>query len=279
MLKQEEIKTDVSSAAKYAQINRRVFLKGALAVGGALALTGCGEKGNEVIKTVTVVEPKTVTVTDTKTKTVTVTDTKTVTVSESTNVPTSAEAPNMVTQAAHIMPVHEHCSGCKLCMFECSIYHYGTPILRNSNIQVYCHDLHRGTVDIAILCQHCNDSPCMAACPTKVAAISLHPVSGAIVIDHDKCTLCGNCIEACEADRTGCLHLDLVGEKVVGNCDFCDLNPSCVKYCPEDALRLAPKGAASDGKWWAHNSYVLAEQVYRTVFGDYYTYLPIKAGK
>ena len=262
----KNINTLLLDAAKYMQINRRAFLKGAMAVGGALALAGCTTEKETVTNTVTVTENKTVTVTETQT----------VTVTEAPTVPTAEEATNLVVQPSTIMPVHENCSGCKLCMFECSLYHYGKPILHNSNIQVYCHDLHRGTVDIAILCQHCNDAPCLASCPDKVQAISKHEVSGAIIIDHDKCTLCGLCIEACNADRTGCLRMDLNEEKVVGACDFCDLNPSCVQACPEDALRLTPKPDTTDGRWWAFKSDVIAEQVYNTIFGDYYTYLPIK---
>ena len=109
-------------------------------------MAGCGE---------TQVETQTNTVTVTETKTNTVTETKTVTVTETVTVAGETEVTAMVTGPTMIIPTYEHCSGCKICEFECSIFHYGEPKVADSNIKVYCHDLHRGTVDIAILCMHC----------------------------------------------------------------------------------------------------------------------------
>ena len=249
-----------ADVAKYMQINRRTFLKGALAVGGALALSGCGET-ETIINTVTVTETKTNTVTETVTNTVTVTE-------SAPSVPaTSGEVTNMVTAASAIYPRYERCSGCKICEFECAIYHFGEPRIADSNIKVYCYDILRGTVDIPILCMHCNDTPCMAACPDKVQAISVDEVSGAIIIDNSKCTLCGLCIEACNADRTGCLRIASDESGVVGACDFCGYNPSCVKNCPEDTLDLGVK--SGDGKWWAVKAEYIAPKIYNQVFGDY----------
>ena len=55
--------------------------------------------------------------------------------------------------------------------------------------------------------------------------------------------------------------------RVVGACDFCGYNPSCVKNCPEDTLDLGVK--SGDGKWWAVKAEYIAPKIYNQVFGDY----------
>jgi len=254
----------INDSIKYASISRRSFLKGALAVGGALALAGC--QPETVTNTVTVTDTKTVTVTDTKTvvNTVVNTVTNTVTVTEPT-VPTPDQpVQNMITSPKTIIPQYTKCEGCNLCSIACSFKHGGFSDLQYANIQVYGIDIKGGMVDIPILCMHCNDAPCMAACPPKVNAISVDEVTGALKIDHDKCTLCELCIEACDADRTGTLRLSREGDKVLGMCDLCDGNPECVQICPVDILYIENKSV--DGKWWARKPWEVAEDVWKVLY-------------
>lgn len=205
---------------KYAELSRRTFLKGALAAGGALALAGCNN--------------------DAAVKTVTVTETKTVTVTEPT-VPTEDAIEPIIKVPSYILADYASCVGCAICSIECSLKHYGIADMERTNIKVYGVNVNGGMVDIPILCMKCNDTPCMAVCPPKVNAISIHPTNGAILIDHDKCTVCGLCVEACAEQRTGCLSLSNDGNEVVGMCDLCDGNPACVTYCPENVLQLLAK--------------------------------------
>lgn len=264
------------------KVSRRNFLKGALAVGGALALAGCGEAVTE-IKTVTVTEPKTVTETKTVTKTVTVTEPKTVTVTETktVTVPEAAEAKDMVTSPAFILPQYQDCVGCNICMAYCALSHYGELDMEKSNIQVYSYDIKGGMVDIPVLCMKCSDAPCMASCPPKVAAISRDEVTGALILDADKCTGCGNCVEACETTvwdptglgmgnrkgRTGCLRLNDEDGMVYGMCDLCKGNPECVLGCPENCLRLSTHNGATPGQYWALNADELAHNVWNLLYG------------
>lgn len=269
---------------KYANISRRSFLKGALAVGGALALAGCGET---VTNTVTVTEKNTVTVTDKKT--VTVTDVKTVTVTEQVpTVPTEQEWKNsmkpdpvkaitaskdqLISRPATIIPRYMDCVGCNKCMIACSMYHYNEPDMYKSNIQVYGVHYKGGLVDIPILCMKCKDAPCMAACPEKVGAISRDEVTGALKIDHEKCTLCELCIEACNADRTGCLKLSKEGDMVVGMCDHCGGTPECVLACPDNVLEIVGSNASADrlpqvGVAFALKPEELAKRVGMMIYG------------
>lgn len=238
---------------KYASLSRRSFLKGALAVGGALTLAGCN---NETVT-------NTVTVTDKQT--VTVTNTVTVTESAPAVPETPADVAPMINASYFILPDYTRCVGCHICMIECSMKHYGVPDMGLSNIQVYGLDIKGGMVDIPILCMTCKDAACMNSCPEKVAAISRDEATGALKIDHDKCTLCGLCIDACNESRTGCLRFNNAEDKVVGMCDRCDGNPACITYCPEDILKIISTTQYDPAKLAAKPE-VLGERVYRMLY-------------
>ena len=243
-----------SGNIKYKAMSRRSFLKGALAVGGALALAGCTDS-----------EPttNTVTVTETVTNTVTNTVTETVTVTEP-SAPTEEEIEPVIKSASFILPDYVSCVGCGICMLECSMKHYGITDMGRSNIQVYGLDIKGGMIDIPILCMKCNDTPCMSVCPEKVQAISIHPTTGAILLDTEKCTVCGLCIDACNEQRTGCLRLSNEGDEVVGMCDLCDGNPVCVTYCPEHVLQILGKMHSTVG--YARKPRAIAEDVYEFLY-------------
>lgn len=295
-----DIKSIVSEQApnpKYMNVSRRSFLKGALAVGGALALAGCGETQTEV-KTVTVTDNKTVTVTDTKT--VTVTENKTVTVTET--APTvTPQAPQgvtypsniPVTTMSYILPDYVKCTGCKKCMVACAYEHYGVPDLFKSNIRVDLAYIDGGRADLPILCLKCgtytaavapsdknptgtpevygtldgDNIPCHAACPPKVAAISKDPVTGAMLIDNDKCTACGNCITACEEKGTGILKFSKDEMSVLGMCDMCKGEPKCVLACPESCLKVYATNRNINNSTYVAKPQELARRVIHMIFG------------
>jgi len=257
-LSNKVLETVQNKALPFANMSRRSFLKGALVAGGALALAGCGET---TVKTVTVTEKVTVTVTE-----------------DAPSAPTKTK--NMVTSPMFIMPQYQDCVGCNICVSYCALTHYGELDTYKSNIQVYGIDIKGGMVDIPVLCMKCSDAPCMASCPDKVSAISKDEVTGALLIDHDKCTGCGLCIEACattvwdptgngwgdRTGRTGCLRAhDELG--VVGMCDMCSGNPECVTACPENCLRLSAHNSGVPGQYWALNEKELAQQVWNLLYG------------
>lgn len=89
---------------------------------------------------------------------------------------------------------------------------------------------------VPVMCQHCANPACVAACPTGAA---YQRDDGIVIIDPEKCTGCGACRKACKYDVifanddlgisqkcTMCAHLlDAGWEK-----------PRCVDACPVDAL-------------------------------------------
>lgn len=232
-------------------LSRRSFLKGALAVGGALALAGCGDNSAAV-------------------KTVTVTETKTVTVVEPGSAPTVPdtlhELPDMLMGASYILPDYARCTGCQKCMIACSVKHCGTTDMYLSNIQVYSMNIKGAYVDIPVLCMKCRDNPCVKSCPEKVQALTVNTTTGAIIVDHEKCTLCGNCIEACQENRAGVLRLSRDEERLVGLCNMCDGNPACVLACPDDVLQIVSKSGSIDGKNFAKKPEVLGQQIWDLLF-------------
>jgi Fe-S-cluster-containing hydrogenase component 2 len=88
------------------------------------------------------------------------------------------------------------------------------------------------------LCAQCDDYPCVKSCP--VDALSVSKDTEAVLVDKEKCTACGLCIDACPGRIP---HIHPTGKYVV-ICDLCGGEPQCVKVCQEgrwDALRVVLK--------------------------------------
>lgn len=82
-------------------------------------------------------------------------------------------------------------------------------------------------------CQHCDNAPCVAACPTEASYIK----DGQVLVDRDKCVGCKQCIAACPYGARY-MHPD----RFVDKCTFCDhrraenRDPACVEICPTGSL-------------------------------------------
>ena len=65
-------------------------------------------------------------------------------------------------------------------------------------------------------------------------ALSQSAEKGLIIVDQEKCTGCGWCVEAC---AYGAMKLD-VNKVISFTCDLCDgeREPLCMKWCPTEAL-------------------------------------------
>ena len=80
-------------------------------------------------------------------------------------------------------------------------------------------------------CKQCADPACVNICPMK--AISADPVTGARVIDQEKCVGCGACVNACPWHMP---RVDVEKHKST-KCISCG---ACVAGCPTSALRMIP---------------------------------------
>lgn len=129
------------------------------------------------------------------------------------------------------------CSGCQSCMVACKLQNNTAPEKFNTKIT----EKEEGTYPKAriyfavSMCVHCNDAPCVFACPTKAAFIH---ESGLVLTDWNLCDGNGACIDACPYDVR--FH-DSRFDGKTDKCDLCinriiqGLNPACVGNCSSGA--------------------------------------------
>jgi len=99
-------------------------------------------------------------------------------------------------------------------------------------------------------CNHCDDPPCVGACPTGASHVS---DGGAVIVDRDRCTGCKACIAACPY---GARYVDS-RHGYVDKCTFClhrvrrGEQPACADVCPTRSITfgdLGERGSAVAGK-------------------------------
>jgi Fe-S-cluster-containing dehydrogenase component len=146
----------------------------------------------------------------------------------------------------------KRCNGCLTCQVACKDEHVGNdwaPIAKpqpeTGQFWLKLEQEVRGTVPkvrVAYrphLCMHCDEAPCMDACPIEGAIYKRK--DGLVIIDPALCTGCRNCLGACPYDViyfnedlniaqkcTGCAHLLDQGFK----------EPRCADACPTGVIRL-----------------------------------------
>jgi tetrathionate reductase subunit B len=142
------------------------------------------------------------------------------------------------------------CNGCHNCQIACKDEHCGndwSPIAKPQPLsgQFWNRvvDRVRGQVPKVkvayehTMCQHCDDAPCMSACPEK--AIYKRP-DGAVVIDPQACKGSHNCVEACPYEGVVYFNEDL---RIAQKCTFCAhlldkgwTQTRCSEACPTGAI-------------------------------------------
>ena len=152
------------------------------------------------------------------------------------------------------------CNGCYCCQIACKDEHvandwtpYAKPQPDTGQFWLKLNEKVRGQVPkvkvayTTLMCQHCDNAPCMEACKVKGAIYKRE--DGLVIIDPVKCTGCKNCVDACPYKAiyfnddlnlaqkcTGCAHLLDNGWK----------EPRCVDACPTLALKFMEESEAKE---------------------------------
>ncbi|MFQ5788911.1 MAG: 4Fe-4S dicluster domain-containing protein [Acidobacteriota bacterium] len=154
----------------------------------------------------------------------------------------------------------KRCVGCNACTLACK-QEYGTPVgvhfARVVTDEVGTYPSCRRTF-LPVLCNHCEDAPCLKACPT--GATCTRP-DGIVMVDRNKCIGCRACAVACPYMnrhfirkgmlRSGYGDNGLTPYEMVKFADFQEgtntkctlcahrvdegLEPACVVTCPTEA--------------------------------------------
>ncbi len=132
----------------------------------------------------------------------------------------------------------DRCIDCKKCMVACvttnTVPDYGwrTKILKRELPSA----LDQKWEFIPILCNQCNNPPCVRTCPTT--ATYKDKTNGIVQMNNKKCIGCKSCVMACPYDA----RYYNEEKKAIDKCDFCfesrlskGINtPACVEACPSD---------------------------------------------
>jgi len=139
----------------------------------------------------------------------------------------------------------DRCLGCKTCVTECALAHSDAEGIYDGLIpgtaarpRVHVEPIDGPCEAIPVQCQHCQDAPCIAVCPTK--AISRESDDSAVLLNQERCIACRLCMSVCPF---GAIDLSSDGRAMI-KCDLCvertraGLEPACVAGCPTGAMQF-----------------------------------------
>lgn len=109
------------------------------------------------------------------------------------------------------------CDGCMNCVNMCASVHRVSRI----NIVEYHSSFY------SIVCQHCENAPCIKICPTEAVTDE--------GVDSEKCIGCGLCVMACPF---GAITFEA---NIAEKCDLCaerEEGPACIRACTKRAISV-----------------------------------------
>jgi len=127
----------------------------------------------------------------------------------------------------NLLAIPDLCTGCNRCTYICSAVKEGE--FKPSMARLHVNNFALNGYTVQSVCFHCPKPDCLKACPEEI--ISKNEETGAVLVDRNKCTGCGECVRACPYGM-----IDLDEDQLAYKCDLCDGDPSCVKECEFGAI-------------------------------------------
>jgi Fe-S-cluster-containing dehydrogenase component len=146
------------------------------------------------------------------------------------------------------------CVGCHDCQIGCKDEHCGndwTPYAKpqpdTGQFWMKVNQYERGAIPhvkvtyLPVMCQHCENAVCMAACKTE-GAMYKRP-DGLVMIDPANCNGCGDCVDACPYGVIFFNKDQNIAQKCTGCAHLIDRKwpiavPRCVDNCHVDAIQF-----------------------------------------
>ncbi len=136
------------------------------------------------------------------------------------------------------------CVGCKACMAACLVKHYVPGDVPVPRLNV----LRSGDRTAPVVCHHCENAPCAAACPVGALYID----GDRVAVRMERCIGCRSCVVACpfgavdvvaryDTMKLGALAVGSAPNAAVVKCDRCadrEGGPACVEACTSLALTV-----------------------------------------
>ena len=139
---------------------------------------------------------------------------------------------------------HESCWGCKTCEVACKQENHAAEGIKLISVSEDGPGVIDGQLNLVYRvnhCRHCDDAPCVEACPETAIA---KRADGIVVMDDSLCTGCQACIEACPYDAIDFDHQKGIAQK----CNLCHhrvdhgLMPACAdNVCPAHCIYFGEK--------------------------------------
>ncbi len=130
------------------------------------------------------------------------------------------------------------CIGCKACFHACAECetHRGVSMIHLDYV-----DREESVQTVPVVCMHCEDPACAAACPADAIKKTADGVVQSAL--QSRCIGCSNCVLACPfgVPRT----IEAIDQMM--KCDLCydrtsaGKRPMCVTVCPSGALAYGPR--------------------------------------
>jgi len=153
------------------------------------------------------------------------------------------------------------CNGCYACQIGCKDEHcgndwspYAKPQPNTGHFWLKLNEFERGAHSqvrvsyVPVLCMHCDDAPCIEACP--IDGVISRRNDGLVIIDPKKCSGCMSCIDKCPY---GCIYYNEslnIAQKCTGCAHLVDRGwpisvPRCVDNCPNDCIKFGEESDLS----------------------------------